>query len=207
MISSLHGTVAHTDADALVVEVGGVGLSVAVPPDVAHSAHLGDRILLHTHLVVREDALALFGFAERDELAVFQQLLGVPGIGPRSALGVLAQLSVDSIARAVADEDDAPFRRVSGIGPKTAKLIVVHLAGKLAAPAPHRAETADASTAVIAQVTAALAGLGWPERLAADTVTAVAEHADATERASVNALLRRALAELGPARGSEARHG
>ncbi len=207
MISSLHGTVAHADLDALVVEVGGVGLSVAVPPALARGTHLGDRILLHTHLVVREDALALFGFADREQLTVFQQLLTVPGVGPRSALGVLAQLDVDSIARAVADEDDAPFRRVSGIGPKTAKLIVVHLAGKLATPVAPPSATPDASAAVLGQVAAALAGLGWPERIAADTAASVAAHAGDADRGSVNALLRLALAELGPARGAEARRG
>src|SRR5690606_23501024 len=105
-----------------------------------------------THLVVREDALALYGFATRDELSVFLQLLGVPGVGPKSALGVLAGMTVDVIATAVAEEDDAPFRRVSGIGPKTAKLIVVHLAGKLHLPATAPAAAAAATAPVLTQV-------------------------------------------------------
>lgn len=206
MISSLHGTVVLADADAVVVEVGGVGLSVTVSPQLARAARAGERIRLHTHLVVREDALALYGFETRDELAVFAQLLGVPGVGPKSGMGVLSAMTVPAIAEAVAAEDDAPFRKVSGIGPKTAKLIVVHLTGKLAAPA---VQTAPASVAgvVQTQVTQALVGLGWNERTAAEALDAILSDADASERGSVTALLRLALARLGPARPAEAARG
>ena len=200
MISSVHGRVVHIDADLLVVEVGGVGLSVSVTPQLSAAAHLGDQLRLHTTLIVREDALSLFGFDTRDELGVFTQLLGVTGVGPRSALGILSTLTVGQIAAAVTADDDAPFRRVSGIGPKTAKLIVVQLAGKLApslATAPTRP---DAAPAVSAQVTQALVGLGWSERTAAEAVASVADDASETDRASVQALLRLTLAMLGPAR-------
>lgn len=206
MISSLHGTVLHADDDSVVVEVGGVGLSVAVPPQVARAARPGERLRLHTHLVVRDDALALFGFETRDELAVFAQLLGVPGVGPKSGMGVLSALTVPAIAEAVSAEDDAPFRRVSGIGPKTAKLIVVHLTGKLTATAVPAAPGAVAGS-VRAQVTEALVGLGWNERVAGEALDAIAQDADDTERASVTALLRLALAQLGPARPAEAARG
>lgn len=203
MISSLHGRVAHVESDVVVLEVGGVGLSVAVPPHVAHTATPGAPVHLHTSLIVREDALALFGFETREELAVFTLLLGVTGVGPKSALGILSTLSVDQISQAVAADDDAPFRRVSGIGPKTAKLIVVQLAGRLAA-APLPART-DAATGIAAQVTEALVGLGWSERVAAEAVTAAAEDAGDADRASVQALLRLTLATLGPARKEVAR--
>ena len=149
MISSLRGRVAHIETDHLVVEVGGFGLSIAVPPSVVRSAHLGDELQLHTTLIVREDALSLYGFTARDELAVFTLLLGVTGVGPKSALGVLATLTVSQIADAVAGDDDAPFRRVSGIGPKTAKLIVVQLAGKLGS-VRSAAPTTDAAPGVVA---------------------------------------------------------
>ncbi|HYP74083.1 MAG TPA: OB-fold domain-containing protein, partial [Microbacterium sp.] len=76
MISSVRGTAVHVDADSVVVEVGGVGLHVAVTPQVARTTHLGDTVLLHTTLIVREDALSLFGFESREELTVFGQLLG-----------------------------------------------------------------------------------------------------------------------------------
>ncbi|GAA2524920.1 Holliday junction branch migration protein RuvA [Microbacterium mitrae] len=198
MISSLRGTVLHASLDAVIIDVGGVGFSVAVPPDVARTAHVGETLALHTHLVVREDALNLFGFAEREELTVFGVLISVTGVGPKSALGVLSTLTVEQIAQAVADDDDTPFRKVSGIGPKTAKLIVVQLAGKIAPPVPGAAPLASVAPDVSAQVTIALTGLGWNERLAADAVAVVAAEATESERSSVQALLRRALAALGP---------
>lgn len=207
MISSLRGTVLHLDADAVVVEVGGVGLSVAVAPQIARSAHVGDELRLHTHLVVREDALSLFGFETRDELGVFVQLLGVPGVGPKSALGVLSVLPVAAIADAVARDDDAPFRRVSGIGPKTAKLIVVHLTGKLLVPATESPASVPAAGPVLVQVTQALVGLGWNERVAAEALEGVVAGAADADRQSVSALLRLALASLGPARAREAARG
>lgn len=200
MISSVRGTVVHIEPDSVVVEVGGVGLSVAVTPQVAHAAHLGEQILLHTSLIVREDALSLFGFEDREELIVFSQLLGVTGVGPKSALGVLATLTVPQIADAVAADDDAPFRRVSGIGPKTAKLIVVQLTGKITVSRSAGAPRVDGAAAVPAQVVQALIGLGWSERVAAEAVDSVVGEAPAAEQASVPALLRRTLAVLGPAR-------
>ncbi len=204
MISSLHGTVLSRGTDHVVVEVGGVGFSVAVPGDLGLSARLGEMLRLHTQLVVREDALSLYGFADPAQLEVFGHLLTVTGVGPKSALGVIAHLSVDQIAAAVAGEDDAPFRRVSGIGPKTAKLIVMQLAGKIAAPVRQDAASA-APPAVIEQVVAALVGLGWPERVAAEATEHAAETANEVERTSAAVLLRRTLAALGPAQAGVAR--
>jgi Holliday junction DNA helicase RuvA len=200
MISSLRGRAAHVDTDSLVVEVGGVGLTVAVTPHVAAATNVGDDVHLHTNLIVREDALSLFGFESRDELVVFTQLLSVTGVGPKSALGVLAALSVAQIAEAVTADDDAPFRRVSGIGPKTAKLIVVQLAGKIVAPRTPGTARSDAAPGVTAQVTQALIGLGWSERAASEAVASAVEEASPAERAAVPALLRLTLATLGPAR-------
>ncbi|UYO98605.1 Holliday junction branch migration protein RuvA [Microbacterium sp. M28] len=200
MISSLHGVVLHATSDQVVIEVGGVGFSVAVPADVAHTARVGERLQLHTSLIVREDALSLFGFAERDELEIFGLLLGVTGVGPKSALGVLSHMTVDQIAEAVTAEDDAPFRRVSGIGPKTAKLIVLQLAGKVQAPAP-TTRTGAVAPDVVDQVTAALIGLGWSEKVAAEAAAQTVGEASEAERSSVSALLRRTLALLGPAQG------
>jgi holliday junction DNA helicase RuvA len=205
MISSLHGTVLHAGTDLVEIVVGGVGFTVAVTPEVARSARVGETLALHTTMIVREDALSLFGFADRAQSALFGVLLGVTGVGPKSALGVLAAMSVDQIAQAVADDDDAPFRRVSGIGPKTAKLIVVQLAGKLAPPQSGAAAAPAAGGAVHAQVVAALVGLGWSERVAAEAVTEVAADAAPADAAQVPPLLRLALAHLGPARQEAAR--
>lgn len=197
MISSLRGTVLHAASDHVVIETGGVGFSVAVPADVAHTAVVGEQLRLHTSLIVREDALSLYGFGDRDELEIFGQLLSVTGVGPKSALGVLSHLTVDQIAEAVTAEDDAPFRRVSGIGPKTAKLIVVQLAGKVQPRVASRPIGVPVS-AVTDQVTAALVGLGWSEKVAAEAAAQTAEDATDAERESVPALLRRTLAAMGP---------
>jgi len=200
MISSLRGHVLHLDAESAIVEVGGVGFSVAVPASVARSLHVGDETTLHTALIVREDALSLFGFADRDELTVFHHLLSVSGVGPKSALGVLSSLSVDQIAHAVADEDDAPFRRVSGIGPKTAKLIVV----QLVTSATSRQAAGSAAGEIAGQVVAALTALGWNERTSVEAVTLVLDAATDADRRSVPVLLKLALAQLGPARPERA---
>ncbi|WP_341942109.1 Holliday junction branch migration protein RuvA [Microbacterium sp. LWH10-1.2] len=200
MISSLHGIVLHTTPDQVVIEVGGVGFSVAVPADVAHTAAIGERLMLHTSLIVREDALSLYGFADRSELEVFGLLISVTGVGPKSALGVLSHLTVDQIAEAVTAEDDAPFRRVSGIGPKTAKLIVVQLAGKVAPVGSPARKPAAGGVDIIDQVAAALIGLGWSEKVAVEAATQTAADASEAERSSVASLLRRTLAMLGPAR-------
>jgi Holliday junction DNA helicase RuvA len=205
MISSLRGTVLHTASDHVIIETSGVGFSVFVPADVAHTATIGEQLRLHTSLIVREDALTLYGFGDRDELEIFGLLLSVTGVGPKSALGVLSHLTVDQIAEAVTAEDDAPFRRVSGIGPKTAKLIVVQLAGKVQARVAS-APSAAASTAVVDQVAAALVGLGWSEKVAAEAAVESAEEATDAERESVPALLRRTLAAMGqqsPAQGAK----
>jgi len=120
-------------------------------------------------------------------------------VGPKSALGVLAELSPDEIALAVASDDDAAFRKVSGIGPKTAKLIVVSLTGKLFAPArPVQTVAQIPRTDVADSVVIALVGLGWPERTAADAVHDIAEEFPESERDTVQALLRLALSRLGP---------
>ena len=205
MISSLRGTVLHADSSHVVIETGGVGFSVFVPGDVAHTATVGEQLQLHTSLIVREDALTLFGFSDRDELEIFGQLLSVTGVGPKSALGVLSHLTVDQIAEAVTAEDDAPFRRVSGIGPKTAKLIVVQLAGKVHAVAAPTAPQASGGSDIVSQVAAALVGLGWSERVAAEAATETAAAATEAERTSVASLLRRTLALLGPAQGGAPR--
>lgn len=200
MISSLSGTAASVGDDSLVIVVGGVGFSVAVTPQIARATHVGSEVHLHTNLIVREDALSLYGFESREELVVFTQLIGVTGVGPKSALGVLSSLTVPQIAEAVASDDDAPFRRVSGIGPKTAKLIVVQLAGRLAMPAPGAAPAASVAPGVPLQVTQALIGLGWSERTAVEAVAATVEEATDAEKATVQALLRLTLSTLGPAR-------
>lgn len=204
MISALRGTVLSLSGSGVVLDVHGVGYAVAVTGRHALELRIGHEVQLLTSLIVREDSLSLFGFADQESLDIFTMLVGVTGVGPKSALGVLNELSAREVAFAVAREDDAAFRKVSGIGPKTAKLIVVSLAGKLAAPAPNPAAepAAGASSVVRVNVERALVGLGWPERSATAAVDEALESASATDAANVQSLLRLALALLGPAQNS-----
>jgi len=197
MISSVRGVVLHLSTGSAVIEVGGVGMSVALTPDHVQSLRVGSEAFVHTALIVRDDDLSLYGFASREQLELFGMLRSVSGVGPKSALGVLAQLSPDEVGRAVTAEDDAPFRRVPGIGPKTAKLITVSLAGKLTAPvfaSDHPVVGPDAD------VVAALVGLGWPERSAAAAIEGVRDELGDETPTEVPALLRLALTRLGPQR-------
>ena len=197
MISSVRGTVLAVSGSHAVIEVGGVGLAVQVTPRHGLTLRVGSEATVRTALIVREDDLSLFGFAEADELAVFDHLRSVTGVGPKSAMGVLAVLTPSEIARAVTLEDDAVFRKVSGIGPKTAKLIVVSLAGKLVIT--HSAEPTAKSSSVSESVLVALVGLGWNERVAMQAVDDAIAEASEAERTVVPALLRRALSNLGGA--------
>ena len=198
MISSVRGTVLAAQGSTAVIEVGGVGLAVQVTPRHALTLRVGTEAFLRTALIVREDDLSLFGFAEADELVVFDLLRSVTGVGPRSAMGVLAVLSPGEIAQAVAREDDAAFRKVSGIGPKTAKLIVLSLTGKLALHAAPKAAQPTVTQTVTESVVMALVGLGWQERVALQAIEDASASAGETERASVQLMLRLALAQLGP---------
>ena len=198
MISSVRGTVLAAQGSTAVIEVGGVGLSVQVTPQNALTLRVGHEATLRTTLIVREDDLSLYGFADADELAVFDLLRSVTGVGPRSAMGVLAALDPGEIARAIAAEDDAAFRKVSGIGPKTAKLIVVSLAGKLAVVPQAVPGVRAVAAPVRDSVLLALIGLGWPERSAIVAVDEAMLVATDLERETMPALLRLALAHLGP---------
>jgi Holliday junction DNA helicase RuvA len=198
MISSVRGTVLAVQGATAVIEVGGVGLAVQVTPRHGLTLRIGSEAFIRTALIVREDDLSLYGFAEADELVVFDLLRSVTGVGPRSAMGVLAVLDPDQIAAAIAAEDDAVFRKVSGIGPKTAKLIVVSLAGKLVVTHTARTAAPAAATPVRDSVVLALIGLGWPERTALQAVDDAVAQATDLERETMPALLRLALSTLGP---------
>jgi holliday junction DNA helicase RuvA len=205
MIASLSGTVLSVGGTSVVLEVGGVGLLVAITPAHALELRVGAEARMRTALIVREDELALYGFADDDGKAVFDLLRGVSGVGPKSAMAVLAALSPAEISSAVAAEDDGSFRKVTGIGPKTAKLIVVSLAGKIHVAPSGIGRQVRATPTVAHNVLVALVGLGWSERVAAQAVDEAIASASESERDSVPLLLRNALAQLGPASSSGSR--
>lgn len=195
MIASLTGVIRAATRDVLVVDVNGVGYAVTVSPVVAQAHDIGDPIDLLTSLIVREDSMTLFGFLSQQELTLFESLITVSGVGPKSALGVLSALSPAEVFSAVSSEDDSVFRSVSGIGPKTAKLIIVQLSGRLSAVVADEIKTSVASvatTSVAVQVVTALTGLGWAEKVARDAVAAVPHD----ESVSVSELLKATLASL-----------
>lgn len=132
MIASLRGTLLHIGVDHLVVETGGVGFMVFAPrPVLGAVGAVGDPVFLYTLLIVREDALSLYGFASHAQRALFESLLSVSGVGPRVALNLLSAGELDEIRAAIAHGDTARLARVPGIGKKTAERLVLELKGKL----------------------------------------------------------------------------
>lgn len=130
MIGWLRGQVLHHHGDTVVVDVHGVGYEVHVATLEAY--RVGDEVELFTYMVVRADALLLFGFSSRDERSFFEMLLVTPGVGPSTALTALRTMSIDELARAVQDEDAKRLATIPGIGLKTASRIVLELQGKVA---------------------------------------------------------------------------
>ena len=131
MISSLSGTVRHKDLNALVVDISGVGYKVFVTTETALETSPSSPIFLWTHLVVRETSLELFGFLDKETLDTFELLITIPGIGPRTALGILNVATPSMLRQAVASADTSYLTRVSGIGKKNAEKIVLELKDKL----------------------------------------------------------------------------
>ena len=131
MIATLEGEVIGLGDHSVVVAVGGVGFQVTIPAPLYGGIRLRDHIFLFTHLIVRQDLLALYGFETEQDRHFFNLLLGVDGVGPRLAMAVLSTLTVDAIRRAVASEQADVFSRVSGVGKRTAQKILLHMQDKI----------------------------------------------------------------------------
>jgi Holliday junction DNA helicase RuvA len=131
MIASLSGRIADKGTDFTIVEVGGMGFQVFVPSPQVDELRIGDKVFLHTCLVVREDSLTLYGFSNLEEREFFNLLIGVSGVGPRLALATLSTLNPDAIRRAVFSEQPEIFTRVPGIGKKGAQKISLHLQDRI----------------------------------------------------------------------------
>ena len=159
MIATLRGEISQIEENALILEVGGVGLRVFVPAPLRTKLKAGEAAFLFTHLVVREDALTLYGFESQADRELFNILLGVDGVGPKVALSVLSTMTLDAVQRAVfADEADL-LSRVPGVGKKTAQKIALHLKDKLK-PTDALARVAAMSDKD-SEVLAALTALGY----------------------------------------------
>jgi holliday junction DNA helicase RuvA len=166
MIGRLVGRLVAKHPPQVTLDVGGVGYELDVPMSTFYNLPAaGDTATLYTHLVVREDAHTLYGFASLEERSVFRQLIRISGIGARTALALLSGLSVAELAQSVAMQDTARLTKVPGIGKKTAERLLLELKGKLAEALPGAGGAAPAGTA--ADILNALLALGYSEKEAA----------------------------------------
>ncbi len=200
MIASVRGRVAAVAPDSAVIEVGGVGMAVQCSPGTLAGLRTGEEARLATSLVVREDSLTLYGFADDDEKQLFELLQTASGVGPRLAQAVLAVHTPDAVRRAVSGGDLAALTRVPGIGKKGAERLVLELRDRIG-PVP---VGTDGNAGVVTgawqdQVRQGLVGLGWSAAQADQAVAAVAETVDGTTP-PVPVLLKHAIRMLGKAR-------
>jgi Holliday junction DNA helicase RuvA len=210
VIASVNGRVAAVSPDGAVVEVGGVGLAVQCTPGTIARLQVGEQARLSTSLVVREDSLTLYGFADDDERSLFELLQTANGVGPRLAQAVLAIHPPREVRRAVSMADVKALMQVPGIGKKGAERLILELRDRLGTSATDTSFDAPAAAGLLAvtpvapwrdQLTSALVGLGWTPREAEGAVAELAPVADeqiaATGAVEVAVLLRQALQLLG----------
>ncbi|MGX2998303.1 Holliday junction branch migration protein RuvA [Streptomyces sp. JNUCC 64] len=201
MIAFVSGPVASLAPDGAVVEVGGIGIAVQCSPGTLSALRVGEPARIATSLVVREDSLTLYGFADDDERQTFELLQTASGVGPRLAQAMLAVHSPDALRRAVATADEKALTAVPGIGKKGAQKLLIELKDRLGAPvgtAPAAVRTAPGWQD---QLHAALIGLGYAPREAEEAVAAVTPQAEAAGGApQVGQLLKAALQTLNRAR-------
>lgn len=192
MIAHLHGTVAQVGADDVIIDVGGVGMRVLSVPETTSALTSGHDVTLQTSLVVREDSLTLYGFAETVQRDLFELVQTASGVGPKVARAMLSVLSPEQLTSAIVDADTATLTTVPGIGRKGADRIIIELRDRvnqqpISKPAPASGRQAHT------QVVEALNGLGWSTSEAAKAVDAVQAEFDTDQNPEVSAMLRRAL--------------
>ncbi len=195
MIAFVRGEVAAVTLTSAVVEVGGVGLELMCTPNTLASLRTGQQARLPTSMVVREDSLTLFGFADEDEKQVFELVQTASGVGPKLAQAMLAVLTPDAVRRAVAGDDVRTLTTVPGIGQKGAQRIILELKDRIGVPVASSA----GGVPLLAepwrqQVQQGLVGLGWSAKDADKAIDAVSEQAG--EQPDVASLLRAALRTL-----------
>ena len=201
MIAFVRGRVAAVTLTSAVVEVGGLGLEVLCTPGTLATLRTGQPATLPTSMVVREESLTLFGFADEDERSLFELVQTASGVGPKLAQSMLAVLTPDELRRAVAAEDVRSLTRVPGIGQKGAQRIILELKDRLGSPTGGRVQP-PAGPAVAGwreQVHQGLVGLGWSAREADRALEEVAQTVGPDPAPDVGALLRAALRTLSKA--------
>ncbi|MDT9686476.1 Holliday junction branch migration protein RuvA [Streptomyces sp. TRM76323] len=201
MIAFVTGPVAALAPTTAVIEVGGVGMAVQCTPNTLSALRIGQEARLHTSLVVREDSLTLYGFADDDERQVFELLQTASGVGPRLAQAMLAVHTPDALRAAVASGDEKALTAVPGIGKKGAQKLLLELKDRLGAPVGTARPAAVGTAGWRDQLHAALVGLGYAAREADEAVTAVTPQAEAADgEPRIGPLLKAALQSLNRAR-------
>ena len=215
MIASLRGTVLSVGLTSAVIEAGGVGMSIQATPTTLSGLKVGEETLVHTEMVVREDSLTLFGFADTDERDSFRTLMSAKGVGAKLALAMLAVHTPNALRRAIASQDVAALTRVPGLGPKGAQRVILDVADKLGPVTGDDLGTTRTAVQTVggtetmtaggpephAVVVAALVQLGWNEASARQAVTSVtADTVQADQEPDMAALLRASLRWLGGGR-------
>ena len=194
MIVALEGILDSRGIDSAVVKVGPLSLLVYVPGStLSRLGTVGDKVQLHTHLYVREDNIAMYGFASADELALFQNLISVSGIGPRAALAFLSTLNVDQLASAIVGGNVDLLTQVPGIGKKMAGRVVLELKGKL--EKGWAGVVTPALTPDDADVVAALTTLGYSLKEATQAVAGLPNSAELDLEEKVRLALRQLAAK------------
>lgn len=197
MIAFVRGRVAAVGLTSAVLEVGGVGLELLCTPNTLADLRLGKEATLPTSLVVREDSLTVFGFADEDERQMFELVQTASGVGPKVAQAMLAVHSPETLRRAVAGDDVKTLTMVPGIGHKGAQRIILELKDRIGVPsATVVAPAHGAGSQWQGQVQSGLVGLGWSAKEADRAVVAVAADVDTSSPPDVAALLRSALRML-----------
>lgn len=198
MIAFVRGRVAAVTLSSAVLEVGGVGLELQCTPGTLAGLRTGSEANLPTSMVVREDSLTLFGFADEEEKSLFELVQTASGVGPKLAQAMLAVLSPDGIRAAIAADDVKTLTKVPGIGQKGAQRIILELKDRVGAPTGGRVSAAPAPAEPWRdQVAQALVGLGYAAKDADKAVDAVSEQAG--DAPDISTLLRAALRTLSKA--------
>lgn len=192
MISSLRGPVLEIRLDSLVIGVGGVGMTVMCSPDTISQARIDNEITLFTSLIVREDSLTLFGFANSENREMFEVVQGVSGFGPKLAFTILASLPADELRTAIGNEDVARLKQTPGVGAKGAQRLVLELKDRIGTPSSGGKRSTSKAAQWQIQVEQGLLGLGWSPRDAQRAISAVIEEG-VTDSQETPELLRRAL--------------
>ncbi len=190
MIRSLTGTIENIGENSLVVNVHGIGYLVGCPTLQNHFTE-DSTVTLHTYLAVRETALDLYGFPQKTELEMFELLLGIPKIGPKSALQILCQATPTLIIEAAHKNDGVYLHKLSGIGKKTCENIVQYLQGKIDRLPDTPGVTTDNLSSIQTDAIDALISLGYDMTTARETILEIS-----TEDSTVNTLVTQALKEI-----------